>query len=68
MTSAAEQHVVGCPLPASDVDLTESIRSRVATFLSAGMRAERSRGIEIADCRSRIAEFKHGLTFAAASP
>src|SRR5205823_2557918 len=42
MRSAAEQQLVGWPLPASDVDLTESIRRRVATFFSAGMIEARS--------------------------
>ena len=36
--SAAEQQVLGCPLPASDVARTESIRRRVAMFMSAGTR------------------------------
>ena len=40
--SAAEQQLVGWPLPASDVDLMESIRSRVATFFNAGMSDARS--------------------------
>ena len=55
--SAAEQQLVGCPLPASDVDLIESIRSRVAMFFRAGIRVARSRDIrtrEIADCRCRL--------------
>jgi hypothetical protein len=39
MISAAEQHVLGCPLPASVVDRTESMRRRVAMFISAGTRA-----------------------------
>src|SRR5439155_8091827 len=43
--SAAEQQLVGWPLPASDVDLRESIRSRVATFFNAGINEERSRAI-----------------------
>src|SRR5947209_11179652 len=43
--SAAEQQLVGWPLPASDVDLMESIRSRVATFFNAGINEERSRAI-----------------------
>jgi hypothetical protein len=47
MRSAAEQQLVGWPLPASAVDLTESIRKRVAMFLSAGIRAVRS---DIAQC------------------
>jgi hypothetical protein len=34
--SAAEQQVLGWPLPASLVESTESIRSRVATFINAG--------------------------------
>jgi hypothetical protein len=44
MISAAEQHVLGCPLPASVVDRTESIRKRVAMFLNAGTREAVSRG------------------------
>ena len=36
MISAAEQHELGCPLPASVVERTESIRRRVAMFISAG--------------------------------
>jgi hypothetical protein len=39
MISAAEQHVLGCPLPASVVERTESMRRRVAIFVSAGTRA-----------------------------
>src|SRR5688572_24990403 len=42
MISAAEQHVLGCPLPASVVERTESIRRRVAIFISAGTRAAAS--------------------------
>src|ERR671919_5344 len=38
MISAAEQHVLGCPLPAAVVDDTESMRRRVAIFISAGTR------------------------------
>src|SRR5580704_2591367 len=41
-TSAAEQQLVGCPLPASEVDLTESMRRRVATFFNAGISNDRS--------------------------
>jgi len=57
--SAAEQQLVGWPLPASDVDLTESMRSRVATFFSAGTSKARSRGIgfsraQMADVRLLI--------------
>jgi hypothetical protein len=40
MISAAEQHVLGCPLPASLVARTESMRSLVAMFISAGMRTD----------------------------
>jgi hypothetical protein len=36
MISAAEQQVLGCPLPAAVVARTESMRRRVATFFSAG--------------------------------
>jgi hypothetical protein len=36
MISAADMHVVGWPLPASDVERIESIRSRVAMLWSAG--------------------------------
>ena len=36
MMSAVEQQLVGCPLPASDVERTESIRSRVAMFFECG--------------------------------
>ena len=42
MMSAAEQQLVGWPLPASEVERSESIRSRVAMFLRAGMSAARS--------------------------
>ena len=42
--SAAEQQLVGWPLPASDVDIAESIRSRVAMLLRAGMSVDRSTG------------------------
>src|SRR5580765_136002 len=45
--SAAEQQVVGWPVPASDVDFTESIRNRVATFFSAGIRDVRSTGMQL---------------------
>ena len=38
MISAAEQQVLGWPLPAAVVDTTESIRSRVAMFISACVR------------------------------
>src|SRR5687768_3909624 len=38
--SAAEQHVLGWPLPASLVARTESIRRRVAMFISAGTRRD----------------------------
>src|SRR5687767_9413752 len=40
--SAAEQQLVGWPLPASEVERTESIRSRVAALLRAGSRTARS--------------------------
>src|SRR5258706_3091014 len=40
--SAAEQQLVGWPLAASEVDLIESIRRRVAMFLRAGRRVARS--------------------------
>jgi hypothetical protein len=40
MISAAEQHVLGWPLPASLVERTESMRSRVAMFISAGTRGD----------------------------
>jgi len=43
--SAAEQQLVGWPLPASDVERTESMRSRVAIFFRAGMSDARSRAI-----------------------
>ena len=39
--SAAEQQLVGWPLPASDVARIESMRSRVAMFLQRGNRARR---------------------------
>ena len=39
----AEQQLVGWPLPASDVDLTESIRSRVAALRKRGISTTRSR-------------------------
>src|SRR5688572_12621337 len=42
--SAAEQQLVGWPLPASDVERTESIRRRVAAFFRAGMKTVRSIG------------------------
>ena len=38
MISAADAQLVGWPLPASLVERTESMRSRVATFFSAAMR------------------------------
>jgi hypothetical protein len=40
MISAAEQHVLGWPLPASAVERTESMRNRVAMFISAGTRTD----------------------------
>jgi uncharacterized membrane protein len=40
MISAADAHVLGWPLPASVVARTESIRSRVAMFISAGTRED----------------------------
>jgi hypothetical protein len=40
--SAAEQQLVGCPLPASEVDVNESIRSCVAMLVSAGIKEDRS--------------------------
>src|SRR6476620_11664230 len=43
--SAAEAQLVGWPLPASDVERTESIRSRVAMLVSAGTRTERSMSV-----------------------
>jgi hypothetical protein len=43
ITSAIEQQLVGWPLPASDVDVSESMRSRVAMFVRAGMSVARSR-------------------------
>ena len=60
MMSAAEQQLVGWPLPASDVDSTESIRSRVATFFRAGMSDERSSdmGLSILDGRLRISKYR----------
>jgi hypothetical protein len=45
MTSAAEQQLVGWPLPAAEVDRMESIRSRAAIFFNAGIRTARSAGI-----------------------
>src|SRR5688500_16078243 len=45
MISAAEQHVLGCPLPASVVDRTESMRRRVAMFINAGTREAVSTGM-----------------------
>src|SRR5690349_19713481 len=49
--SAAEQQLVGWPLPASDVDRTDSMRRRVAAFFSAGSSEARSRliGLPIVD-------------------
>src|SRR5262245_54634127 len=41
--SAAEQQLVGWPLPASDVDRTESMRRRVAAVIKAGTRRARSK-------------------------
>ena len=41
--SAAEQQLDGCPLPASDVARTDSIRSRVATVCNAGINVERDK-------------------------
>jgi hypothetical protein len=38
MISAADAQVVGWPLPASLVELTESMRNRVATFFSEATR------------------------------
>jgi hypothetical protein len=38
--SAADIHVDGCPVPASVVASTESIRSRVAMFFSADTRED----------------------------
>jgi uncharacterized membrane protein len=46
MISAAEQHVLGCPLPASVVARTESMRRRVAMFISAAVGAEVGAGKE----------------------
>src|SRR6266511_3635784 len=43
--SAIEQQLVGCPLPASEVERSESMRSRVAMFFRAGISAARSRGM-----------------------
>jgi hypothetical protein len=54
--SAAEQQLVGWLLPASEVDLSESIRNRVAMFLSAGIREDRSSAIDIVKFRSQIAD------------
>ena len=45
MTSAIEQQLVGCPLPASEVERIESIRSRVAMFFKAGTSRARSMAI-----------------------
>lgn len=39
--SAAEQQLDGCPLPASDVARTDSIRSRVAMVCNAGINIDR---------------------------
>jgi hypothetical protein len=50
--SAIEQQLVGWPVPVSDVDRSESIRSRVAMFLRAEISEARSVGIglrEISD-------------------
>ena len=47
MISAAEQHVVGWPLPASLVARIDSRRSRVAMFFNAGKTAGVSTGTEI---------------------
>jgi len=44
----AEAHEVGWPLPASLVERTESMRRRVATFLSAATRDELWTGIRLA--------------------
>jgi hypothetical protein len=40
MISAAEQQVLGCPLPASVVERTESMRRRVAIFINAETRTD----------------------------
>ena len=42
----ADAHVLGCPLPASVVARTESIRRRVAMFISAGTREDACTGTE----------------------
>jgi hypothetical protein len=44
MISADEQHVEGWPLPATEVDLTESTRMRVAMFCRTGSSADLSDG------------------------
>ena len=57
MTSAADMQLVGWPLPASDVDVIESIRSCVATFFRAGISVARSRAIRVSrNCRFQIAD------------
>ena len=47
MRSAAEQQLVGWPLPASDVARIESIRSRVAMFFRAGISEARSMDMDV---------------------
>src|ERR1700712_5696476 len=47
MMSAIDMQLVGCPLAASDVARTESMRSRVATFFNAGMSDARSMVISV---------------------
>src|SRR2546429_2843232 len=55
--SAAEQHDVGCPLAASEVDLIESIRNCVAALLRALMSEARSTDMKTpAKMRSQIAD------------
>src|SRR5437867_3870140 len=67
--SAAEQQLVGCPVPLSEVDVIESIRSCVAAFFKAGMSDERSIGIwrwgrfQIADFRFQISGFRFQILF-----
>ena len=69
MRSAIEQQLVGCPVPASDVDFSESIRSRVATFFRAGMREERSRDMRLSIVDCGLPDFKAPIANqSAASP
>ena len=52
MISAAEQQLVGCPLPAVLVARMDAILSRVAMFLSAGMSELRSTDTKTSEAAS----------------